>query len=416
MYVDRVVDAELAARLRSAGAVVIEGPKACGKTETARRAVASEVLFDVDDVAREAVKVDPKLVLDGPRPRLLDEWQEAPVLWNHVRRAVDDAGAPGQFVLTGSSTPADDPVRHSGAGRFSFLRMRPMSLYESGHSDGSVSLKALMSGEAPGGRTDAPEVTDLVDWVVRGGWPGRQLGSVADAAQGARDYLHQIAQVDISRVDGVARDPRRVTRVLASLGRNVSTEARNTVIAADAGLDGQPLDPHSVASYLDALERLLVLDEQPAWTPRLRSRARLRTSAKRHLACPSLAAAAVGATPASLVRDLEYLGLLVESLTIRDLRVLSQPLEGTVRHYRDSNGLEIDAIVEVAGGAWGAFEVKLGFGQVDDAAASLLRFADTVETAQVGKPAVLAVICGRTEYAYRREDGVTVVPLASLGP
>jgi hypothetical protein len=414
-YLPRVVDAELEARLAAAGAVVIEGPKACGKTETARQRVASSVLLDVDENARRAAAVDPSLVLDGPTPRLIDEWQIEPGVWNHVRRAVDDRGVAGQFVLTGSSVPADDVARHTGAGRFSFLRMRPMTLFETGHTNGAVSLAGLLAGGPA--RSDDPglSVRDLADRIAAGGWPAQHGRRVADAARAARDYLEQIRQVDVSRVAGSRRDPAKVEWLLRSLARNISTEAAVTVLAADAGGGDGPLDRHTVAEYLNILDRLMVIEDQPAWAPHLRSRASLRTSPKRHFVDPSLAVAALGAGPERLLQDLKLLGLLFESLVIRDLRVLAQPLDGHVLHYRDNYGREADAVVQLADGRWGAFEVKLGAGLVDEGAEALLRFRTAIDTRKSGEPAILGVIAG-TGFGYVRPDGVAVIPVGSLAP
>ena len=414
-YLPRVVDAELDARLAAAGAVVIEGPKATGKTETARQRVASSVLLDVDENARRAAAVDPGLVLDGPVPRLIDEWQVEPGLWNHVRRAVDDRGLPGQFVLTGSSVPADDVARHTGAGRFSFLRMRPMTLFESGHTNGAVSLAALLAGEPP--RSDDPGLTvrDIADRITAGGWPAQVGRSVADASRAARDYLAQIREVDVSRVAGSRRDPARVERLLRSLARNIATEVAMTVLATDAGGADGPLGRHTVAEYLTILERLMVIEDQPAWAPHLRSRANLRTSPKRHFVDPSLAVAALGAGPDRLLADLNLLGLFFESLVIRDLRVLAQPLDGHVLHYRDNYGVEADAVVQLADGRWGAFEVKLGPGLVEEGAEALLRFRESIDTRKSGEPSVLAVISG-TGFGYVRPDGIAVIPVGSLAP
>ncbi|CAN5351078.1 DUF4143 domain-containing protein [soil metagenome] len=414
-YLPRIVDAELAARLAAAGAVVIEGPKASGKTETARQRAASSVLLDIDDNARRAIAVDPSLVLEGPTPRLIDEWQIEPAIWNHVRRAVDDRRTVGQFVLTGSSVPVDDVARHTGAGRFSFLRMRPMTLFESGHTNGSISLAALLAGESV--RSDDPglSVRDLADRVAAGGWPGQYGRRAADAARAARDYLEQISQVDVARVAGSRRDPVKITRLLRSLARNTATEAAVTVLAADAGGGDGPLDRHTVVEYLDILDRLMVIEDQPAWAPHLRSRASLRSSPKRHFVDPSLAVAALGAGPERLLRDLNLLGLLFESLVIRDLRVLAQPLEGQVLHYRDSYGLEVDAVVQLLDGRWGAFEIKLGAGLVEEGAETLLRFRSAIDTRRSGEPEVLGVIAG-TGFGYIRPDGVAVIPVGSLAP
>lgn len=414
-YRTRTVDAELERRLQTAGAVVIEGPKACGKTETARQVAASSVLLDVDAAARQAVAVDPALILDGPTPRLIDEWQVEPTVWNHVRRAVDHRGEPGQFILTGSADPGHDAGRHTGAGRFSFLRMRTMCLYETGHANGRVPLSGLLAGEAPHCPDPGLTVADLVERVVAGGWP-RYLGrSAADAADGARDYLTQLRQVDVGRLAGARRDPAKVERLLRSLARNVATEVAVTVLAADAGGHDGPLARNTVADYLDVLERLMVVENQPAWAPHLRSKAVLRSTPKRHFVDPSLAAAALSAGPGRLLRDLNLFGLLFESLVVRDLRVLAQSLGGEVLHYRDNYGLEVDAVVALDDGRWGAFEVKLGPAMVDEGAATLLKFADTVDISRCGPPAVLAVVCG-TGYGFRRPDGVSVVPIGALGP
>lgn len=414
-YLPRVVDDELRARLAAVGAVVLEGPKASGKTETARRAAASSVLLDVDENARRAAAIDPSLVLEGPVPRLIDEWQVEPGLWNHVRRAVDDRGEPGQFVLTGSSVPPDDVARHTGAGRFSFLRMRPMTLFETGHTNAGVSLRALLAGEPP--RCDDPGLTvaDLADRITVGGWPAQVGRPVVDAGRAARDYLEQVRQVDVSRVAGSRRDPARVGRLLRSLARNIATEVAITVLAADAGGGDGPLDRHAVAEYLNILGRLMVTEDQPAWAPHLRSRANLRRSPKRHFVDPSLAVAALGAGPERLLADLNLLGLLFESLVIRDLRVFAQPLDGTVLHYRDNYGVEADAVVQLADGRWGAFEIKLGAGLVDEGAAALARFRASIDIRKSGEPAVLGVIVG-TGYGYLRPDDIAVIPIGSLAP
>jgi predicted AAA+ superfamily ATPase len=414
-YLPRVADDELRARLASAGAVVIEGSKATGKTETARRMASSTVFLDVDENARRAAAVDPTLVLEGAAPRLIDEWQVEPGLWNHVRRAVDEAGDAGQFILTGSSVPADDVDRHTGAGRFSFLRMRPMSMFESGHTNGAVSLADLFAGEPARSADSGLGVRDLADRITVGGWPAQIDRGIVAGGRAARDYLEQISQVDLSKVSGTRRDPNRVQRLLRSLARNTATEVAITALAADAGGGDGPLDRHTVAAYLDALDRLMVIEDQPAWSPHLRSRATLRESPKRHFVDPSLAVAALGASPQRLLDDLNFFGLLFESLVVRDLRVLAQPLDGTVFHYRDQYGLEVDAIVQLIDGRWAAFEIKLGPGLVDDGAASLLKFRDRVDTSRSGEPSVLGVVVG-TGLGYVRPDGVAVVPIGALAP
>ncbi len=414
-YLPRIADAELRACLAAAGAVVIEGPKACGKTRMAQQLAASTVLLDVDTAARQALAVDPALVLAGPRPRLLDEWQVEPALWNQVRRVVDAAQEPGQFLLTGSAVPPDAADRHTGAGRFSFLRLRPMTLGESGAGKGGVSLAALLEGQPPSCADPGLSVADLAELICRGGWPA-QLGRPLPAAcRAARDYLEQVRQVDVQRVDGRRRDPQRLGALLRSLGRNVATEVSLSTLAADAGGADGPLDPRTVADHLQALERLMVIENQPAWRPHLRSKAALRQAPRRHFCDPSLAVAALGGSPQRLLNDLEWLGLLFESLVVRDLRVLAQALDGEVLHYRDNYGLELDAIVQLRNGRWGAIEIKLGQGQVEAAAASLLRFRQQIDSRRTGAPAFLAVVCG-SGYGYRRADGIAVVPVGALGP
>jgi len=413
-YLRRIVDRELRELLSAAGAVVIDGPKACGKTETARRHAASEILLDVDAAAAEAVAVDPALVLEGAAPRLLDEWQIYPVLWNHVRREVDARSSSGQFILTGSATPVDDRTRHSGAGRFARVRMRPMTLFELGRSSGVISLADLLTG----GRSRSPQadftLDDIVGEVVRGGWPGLRLLTPDRASRLTAAYLDQISHTDIVGLDGVRRDPARLTAVIESVARNVATKATLTSIAKDASGRGMPVSDDTAREYIQALERLMVVEDLPAWNTHLRSRHRLRTRPTRHFVDPSLAVAALGGTAATVKRDLRTLGLLFESLAVRDLRVYAQALGGALFHHRDESGLEVDAIVD-AGENWGAFEIKLGTGQIDAAAESLLRFAGRVDTATRGEPAVLGVIVGGG-LGYVRADGVHVIPIWSLGP
>lgn len=413
-YVRRIVDAELDARLKANGAVVIEGPKACGKTETARRQAASEVLLDVDVAAQQAAEIDPRLLLDGETPRLIDEWQIVPAIWNHVRREVDSRSRPGQFLLTGSATPADDQTRHTGGLRFGRVQMRPMSLAEMGRSTATISLAALLNGAASRSPDPGLTVHDLIDDVVRGGWPGIRELSVADAARALRDYLDRIRRTDIEAVDGIRRDPERVQAVLRSLARNVGTQAALTRIAADAATPGTSVADDTVAEYLAALTRLMIVEDQPAWNTHLRSSHQLRTTPTRHFTDPSLAVAALRASPSALLADLNAFGLLFESLVIRDLRVYAQPLDGEVFHYRDHSGLEVDAVIDT-GDQWAAFEVKLGTGQVEQAAQNLIRFSRRVDTQKRGEPALLGVIVG-TGFGYVRDDGIHVIPVGALGP
>jgi predicted AAA+ superfamily ATPase len=414
-YRPRVVDRELATRLASTGAVVIEGPKACGKTATARQVAASEALLDVDANAREAASVDPALVLDGATPRLIDEWQLEPAIWNHVRRAIDDRGKPGQFVLAGSAVPPDDITRHTGAGRITRLRMRPMTLFETGISSGAISLRGLLDGEPARGADAGLTIPDLAREVSVGGWPGFRDLATEPALRAVRDYLEEIRRVDVSRVEDRRRDPVRVGRLLRSLARNVATYAAATTLARDTGAEDGAMTDDTVRNYLDALTRLMIVEDQPPWAPHLRSKYVLRNAPKRHFVDPSLAVAALRSTPARLLGDIKLLGFLFESLVIRDMRVYAQAADAHVLQYRDSNGLEIDAILETADGRWAAFEIKLGSNQIDQAAANLHRFAKQIDTDACGPPAALGVIVA-TGYGYTREDGVAVVPAGTLGP
>jgi uncharacterized protein len=415
MYRERTTDSQLKSLLAAVGAVVIEGPKACGKTESARQVAASEVRLDVDPNARQAIAVDPSLVLEGETPRLIDEWQLEPAIWNHVRRAVDDRRANGQFILTGSAVPTDDVTRHTGAGRFARLRMRPMSLHESGHSTGRISLAALLSGESIRSPDPGLSVREIADRIVAGGWPGL-IDQPADTARIAvRAYVDEVRRTDIQRVDGVAHDPDRVLQLMRSLARNVSTMVSISTISQDLAGRERPIAEETAYIYYRALERLMVIEDQPAWAPHLRSRSRIRSTPRRHFVDPSLAAAALRLTPKRLLGDLNLMGFLFESLVVRDLRIHAQALDAQVLHYKDNTDLEIDAIVETADGSWGAFEVKLGIGMVEDAATSLLKFRDRVDTSKSGPPAVLGVITA-TGLGYTRDDGVTVIPIGSLSP
>lgn len=411
LYRSRVMDGELRQRLSSTGAVVIEGPKACGKTATARNLAASEVLLDVDENARQAAAVDPRLVLAGNTPRLIDEWQIEPAIWNHIRRAVDERGTPGQFILTGSAVPADDITRHTGAGRLTRLRLRPMTLFELERSTGTVSLADLMSGNQPACLDPGLTIQELVELIAVGGWPGHLRLTSKQALRANRDYLEEIRRVDINRVDGVRRDPDKVGRLLRSLARNTGTYASATGMAEDIG----DITVQTVLEYLASLERLMIMEDQPAWAPYLRSRSRLRSMARRQFVDPSLAVAALRTSPEGLLKDMNLLGFLFESLVVRDLRVYAQAMDAEVLQYRDNTGLEVDAVIHCADGRWGAFEIKMGTGMVEQGAASLLKFVDRVDTDKCGCPSLMAVITG-TGYGYQRDDGVTVLPIAALKP
>ena len=414
-YIPRVSDTAIQELLRAMPAIVIEGPKGCGKTWSGRRFSQSEVLFDQDLNARRSVSTTPGFILEGSEPRLLDEWQLADEVWNQVRRACDEGHANGRFILTGSATPPDDITRHSGAGRIGRVRMRTMSLLETGESTGEAPLGTLLSGEAMA--THRPDATfrDIVDAVCRGGWPRHLNTPVEEAQLLLRNYLNEIARTDISAVDGIVRDPQGVQRLLTSISRNIATTTSFSKLAVEASGE-KNLNRTTATEYMRSLERLFVVEDLPHWFTHLRSRARLRNSPKRHFVDPSLAAAALRATPDRLMRELDAFGFLFESLVVRDLRIYGQANDADVYHYRDSDNLEADAIIEARDGRWIAVEVKLGGQQwIDEAAQSLLRLRNKVDTDRVGEPAKLLIITA-TGYGYDRPDGTTVLPITALGP
>lgn len=414
-YMDRLADALVEDALAASAAVVIDGPKGCGKTWTGLRHSASAVMLDRDLDARLAAEVNPSRVLEGPSPRLLDEWQTAPALWNAVRGAADDRPGAGRFILTGSATPADDITRHSGAGRIRRVRMRPMSLWESGHSTGEVSLGDLLDGVPCDAARPDLDFPGVVDAVCVGGWPRLLDLSPIRAQAELRSYLDEICRTDISAVDDTRRNPVGVQRLLASLARNVATEASCSKLAADTG-GTRPVNRATVKAYLQALERLFVVEDAPRWPIHLRSRKPLRGAPKRHLVDPSLAAATLRATPGKLADDLGAFGLLFESLAVRDLRIYGQSNDSLVWHYRDADGLEVDIILESGDGRWLPVEVKLGGAElIDQAAGSLLRLQAKAAADRIPPPANLLVITA-VGYAYQRPDGVSVAPLTALGP
>lgn len=414
-YRARVADGELADRLRTAGAVLVEGPKACGKTFTAQQIAATAFRFDTDDGARALVSTAPEVLFSGGTPILFDEWQMAPKLWNLVRREVDDrAPERGQFILTGSATPDDDVHRHSGAGRISRLRMRPMSLFESGHSTGEVSLAALFDGEFTAALDPGVTVPQLVERMVVGGWPALLDTPVSDAQRWLADYLTTIVEVDIPQL-GSRRAPQNLRRLLSALGRATGTGTSVRALAAGVGGEAGSADWETVAAYLTSLERLMLVEDVPAWRPHMRSTTQLRKNATRFMADPSLGIAALGVGPPQLLADLNATGFHFEALAVRDLRVYSQPLGATLSHWRDNNNNEVDIIITLSDGRWAGIEVKMNPDHVDAAASALLRFSEKVDTTRTGEPEFLAVLTTRTA-AFRREDGVYGLPIAALGP
>lgn len=414
-YLDRVVDDEVAAALASSPAVLIDGPRGCGKTWTGRHFAQSEVVLDGSAATRLAADVDPGSILEGPEPRLLDEWQLVREIWNPMRHACDRRGGFGHFLLTGSQNPPDDVTEHSGAGRVARVRMRPMSLWESGDSTGEVSLSALMNGErcraADGGRS----IADIAGVICRGGWP-RMIGmSPTDAQARLRDYLADIARVDISRVAGVRRNPRLAADLLASLARNEATAASYDTLRSDLSSGGTPADS-TLRAYLDELTRLFVVEPLPAWTVHLRSSARLRSTPKRYFTDPALAIAALASSPAALGNDLEAMGLLFESMAIRDLRIYAQSIGGHVYFYGDHGGLEADAVIEGLDGHWAPVEIKLGgASRISDAMESLRAVRSRVDTTRRGDPARLIVVTAFGA-GFQTDDGIAVVPLTALRP
>lgn len=414
-YIRRIVDDELDSALRYAGAVVIRGPKACGKTQTALQRAKSILRVDTDPNVINLMAIDPKALLDGDTPRLLDEWQVQPRLWDYVRHEVDDRTGKGQFILTGSSTPDESALTHSGAGRFAVLPMRTLSWQELGYSDGYVSLENLLGGnDKVGTKGYKLPLQEIIERLVVGGWP--ELINVGEA--GARkinaSYIKLLAEVDMSRAAGIRRDPVKVRHLLQSIARNISTITEITTFVKDIqAVENEDLSRPTVTDYLNALDRLMVVEDQPAWNTHIRSSATLRKTPKRHFTDPSLAVATLGLDSSSLLNDLNYTGFLFESQVIHDLRIYAQRLDATVYYYRDSSGLEVDAIVQKPNGEAAAFEIKLGEGFVEDATKNLLSFANNLDSSKV-KISSLNVITG-AGYAYTRPDGVNVVPIGALG-
>ena len=417
-YLKRIADRVLQDRLAASGAVLIEGPKWCGKTRTALENSKSHLFMQDPDKAisyLKAADTKPSLLLKGDTPRLLDEWQTAPVLWDAVRFMVDQRGKSGQFILTGSAVPKDNVVQHTGTGRISRLLMRPMSLYESMESNGSVSLKALFDGETEIDNFSTLTIEQITFAIVRGGWPASIGKSEKIALRHAIDYVEAIINADVSRVDGIEKNPVRVRALLRSLSRNISTLATIRTIHDDIAMGDadESISEKTISQYLGALDRIFVTENLPAWNPALRSKTAIRTSPKRQFVDPSIAAAVLRLTPSRLLEDFNYFGFLFESLCDRDLRIYAEAIDGQVFHYRDASGLEADAVIALNDGRWAAVEVKLGSKEIEDAAVHLLELKNKVNTEKMQEPSFLMILTG-TEIAYRREDGVYVVPLGCL--
>lgn len=418
-YMPRIIDRQVEEYLSAFGAVCIEGPKWCGKTWTSSYHSRSEIY--IGDPAgnfqnRQLAELSPALVLEGETPRLIDEWQEVPPLWDAVRYQVDQNPQKGQFILTGSATPNHKGILHSGAGRIARLRMRPMSLWESGDSSGKLSLQSLCHGEMTPAMTGEVDLKALIGLIIRGGWPGSLGLSSEQAALLPAEYLNAVIDDDVYRMDGIKRDTHKMRLLLRSLARNESTTATNRTLIRDVkAIDDADIDSNTIAAYLDIFKRLFITDNQPPFSVGIRSSVRIKQAEKRHFADPSLACALLKATPTSLLGDLETLGFLFEALCERDLRIYAESFGASLYHYQDYKNQEIDAVIELPDGTWCAFEIKLGANQIDAAASNLLEIKKQIEEDPKGKPpAVLCVLCGMANAAYQRPDGVFVVPITAL--
>jgi predicted AAA+ superfamily ATPase len=414
-YIKRLIDTELQRKLAASGAVLIRGAKACGKTESAKQFAKSILQVDRDENIPLLFETAPKRILMGETPRLIDEWQVLPKLWDHVRHEVDERQQKAQFILTGSAHPEENTKMHSGAGRFTILDMRTMSWQELGLSSGKISLADLFKSKQIDIYDEPTSIDLLIGQLIKGGFPRQMNSSVAQAADINRAYVELLADVDMSRVSQTKRDPLKVRSLLKSLARNTSTLVDNAVLEKDIKEhETKSLSRPTIYDYLDVLQRLMILEDQPAWNTHIRSTHTLRNSAKRHFTDVSLAAAALGANEQSLLNDLKFTGFLFESMVVHDLRVYGQANDAKVYHYRDSSGLEVDSIVQKYNGDWCAFEIKLGIGEIEEAAANLLRFAAQIDTQKSGIPKSLNIITG-TGMSYTRKDGINVISFASLG-
>ncbi len=420
-YRPRIADRMLSRRLKGVGAVLIQGPKWCGKTTTAEQQARSVVYMDDPeymDQNIELANLSPRKILEGATPRLIDEWQLAPQLWDAARFEVDHRDDVGQFIFTGSAVPADtDKIHHSGTGRFAWLTMRTMSLFESGESSGEVCLKDLFSKSDSEIFGTNPLNIDSIAWLIcRGGWPRATTIDKDVALDMAYRYYEAVVNSDISRVDNVRRDAERAKRILRSIARNQCAQVSVNTICADVeDNDSTSANRITITSYIDALKKIFVLEDSPAWNPNLRSKTAIRSSNTRYFSDPSIGVAALGIGPNDLINDIRTMGLFFESLCVRDLRVYADSLEGSVYHYRDSNGLECDAVLHLRDGRYGLIEIKLGGEKnIEEAAENLKLLASKIDTAKTKAPSFLMVLTGTSKYAIRREDGVYVVPVGCL--
>jgi len=415
-YIPRLCDSLLQLALQSTGAVLIEGAKWCGKTSTASNASRSILYMqDPDNAASYQAMADtkPSLLLKGEAPRLIDEWQMAPVLWDAVRFEVDKRSMMGQFILTGSAVPSDNTTAHTGTGRISRIMMRPMSLFESMESNGTVSLRDLFNGKKDIDAISDMTIEKIAFALCRGGWPASVKIQGNAALRMAIDYVEAVINQDVSRVDGIEKNPERVRLLLRSLARNIATMASYQTIKDDIEATEITISDKTIGAYINALRRIFVIEDLPAWAPSLRSKTAIRTSVKRHFVDPSIATAVLRTNPDGVLADFKYFGFLFESLCTRDLRIYAQANDGDVFHYRDKSGLEADVIIRLRDGRWAAIEVKLGNKQIDEAAKNLLALKARVDEDKMGNASFLMVITG-SQYAYLRDDGVWVVPIGCL--
>lgn len=416
-YLPRLCDTELQVALQSSGAVLIEGAKWCGKTSTASKAAASVVyLQDPDNAISYQAMADtkPSLLLKGLTPRLIDEWQVAPILWDAVRFEVDQRAERGQFILTGSAVPPENVTAHTGTGRISRLTMRPMSLYESMESGGQISLMALFEGTQEDlGAESKLTIEQIAHVICRGGWPASINRVGLPGIRMAMDYVEAIINQDVSRVDGVEKNPERVRLLLRSLARNIATTATYQTVKEDIEATDISISDKTISSYINALRRIFVVEDLPAWSPSLRSKLAIRTTEKRHFVDPSIATAVMRTNPEWVLMDFNYFGFLFESLCTRDIRIYAQANDGDVFHYRDKSGLEADLIVRLRDGRWAAIEVKLGNKQIEEAASHLLALKSKIDEEKMGKASFLMILTGG-QHAYQRNDGIWVVPIGCL--
>lgn len=417
-YKPRIIDSKIEEYLSVFGAVCVEGPKWCGKTWSSSYHCKSEIMIGDPDgnfQNRRLAEMSPSLVLAGDTPRLIDEWQEVPPLWDAVRHMVDKKNEKGQYILTGSATPNHKGIMHSGAGRIARLRMRPMSLFEAGFSSGKVSLKELCDGNLTPVMTGEVELRKIAGYICRGGWPGNIDTPDDKAGLLPAEYLKAVIEDDVYRIDGIKRDVAKMNLLLRSLARNESTTVSNKTLRNDVkAIDDEDIDTDTISCYLDIFTRLFLLDNQPPFASGIRSSVRIKQAEKRHFADPSLACALLKVTPDRLTYDLETFGFLFEALCERDLRIYAESFDGKLYHYRDYNNREIDAVIELPGGKWCAFEIKLGANQIDKAAEGLIKLKNSIEAEGGIAPSVLCVICGLSSAAYVRDDGVFVVPITAL--